>query len=385
MNRTLITIGCTVAMLVGVAGCGKKAEPAAKPAEADPKAAAAADPGTAKATPDEHTEPPTATTAPTAAPEAKERLTGPVAKVNEVPIDAAVFYAELDKITARNAKIPAERLARIESNILKRLIEKELIRQAVEKASIKVEDGEIDAAFEEYKKRFQTDEQFQNYLRHGRVSVESIKERLHEKRALEKLIEAKGNLGVDEAEAKDFYDKNERFYVEKAGVRASHILVKLPENPTKEQEEAALGKIKELQKELKGGKDFEELAKASSEGPSAPKGGDLGFFGKGQMVKEFEEAAFNMKPGDVSGPIRTRFGFHIIKVTDKREERKKPLDEVKDQIVQSLKNKKFFQERRKLLQDLEREAKIEKMIADPPPPSAHGERPGRPGGDSHGH
>src|SRR5690606_2667569 len=104
------------------------------------------------------------------------------------------------------------------------------------------------------------EEQFENYLRHGRVTVESIKERLHEKRALEKLIEAKGNLAVDEAEAKDFYEKNERFYVEKAGVRASHILVKLPENPTKEQEEAALGKIKEIQRELKAGKDFEELA-----------------------------------------------------------------------------------------------------------------------------
>jgi peptidyl-prolyl cis-trans isomerase C len=153
-------------------------------------------------------------------------------------------------------------------------------------------------------------------------------------------------------------------------VKASHILVKLPEKATPEQEKAALDKIKAIEVELKGGKDFEEVATRMSEGPSAPKGGDLGFFGAGQMVKPFEEKAFAMKVGEVSGPVRTRFGFHIIKVVDKREERKKTFEEVKDQIEQSLKNKKFFQERRALLETLEKEAKIEKFIAEPPPAPA---------------
>ncbi len=306
------------------------------------------------------------------------RITGPVAKINGVPIASEEFYAELDKITARGAKIPAERLARIEQNILKRLIEKELVRQAVEKAGVKVEEAEIDSAYDEYKKRFQTDEQFENYLKHGRVTVESIKARIAEKRALEKLIESKGNMAVTDEEAKDFYAKNERFYLDKAGVKASHILVKLPEKATPEQEKAALDKIKAIEAELKSGKTFEDVATRMSEGPSAPKGGDLGFFGAGQMVKPFEEKAFAMKVGEVSGPVRTRFGFHIIKVVEKREERKKTFEEVKDQIEQSLKNKKFFQERRALLEELEKEAKIEKFIADPPPAPA-----GAPEGSDH--
>ena len=259
--------------------------------------------------------------------------------MNGVEVTAGAFYQDLDKITARGAKIPADRLARIQQNILKRLIEKELIKQAVDKAGVTIGDKEIEAAFAEYKKRFQTEEQFDNYLKHGRVTLDSIKARITEKKALEKLIESKGNLEIDDKELKDFYGKNERFYIEKAGVKASHILVKVAEKAKPEEEKRALDKIKEVQKKVKAGEDFAELAKKFSEGPSAPKGGDLGFFGQGQMVKPFEEVAFKMKVGTVSAPVRTRFGFHIIKVIDKREERKKPFDEVKEQISQSLKKR----------------------------------------------
>jgi len=350
------------------------AQPGAKPAAgaaAQPAAGTAAKPGATAAKPADKKP---------AAP--RKRIEGPVAKVNGKVIDSKTFYAELDKITARNAKIPPDRLARIEQNILKRLVEKELINQSIVKGGIKVEDKDIDAAFTEYKKRFQSEEQFQNYLKHGRVTVDSIKTRLKEKASLEKLIESKGNLKVTDDEVKAFYEKNQRFYVEKAGVRARHVLVKVSEKATPAQEKAAKAKIAEVQKALKKGK-FEDVAKKMSEGPSAPKGGDLGFFGKGQMVKPFEEAAFKMKKGDVSGPVRTRFGFHIIKVEDKREERKKPLKEVKDQILKSLKNKKFFQERRKLLQTLQKEAKVEKFLPDPPP-RAKRPRPNRPMRNPHG-
>jgi len=89
-------------------------------------------------------------------------------------------------------------------------------------------------------------------------------------------------------------------------VRASHILVKT-------QNEA-----QELLNQIKSGKDFVELAKMHSECPSGKRGGDLGFFARGQMVKEFENVAFNMNSGQVSDPVKTQFGFHLIKVTDKR-------------------------------------------------------------------
>ncbi len=367
-----------------VIACGKPEAPASADPAAAPAETPAAEAKTAEVAKTDEAKPAEAKPAePAKAAEPAKRIEGNVATVNEVPIEAKAFYAELDKITSRGAKIPPERLARIEQNILKRLVEKELVRQAVEKAGIKVEEAEIAAAYDEYKKRFQTEEQFQNYLKHGRVTEDSIRERITDKRSLEKLIESRGNLAVDDKQGKEFYAKNERFYVDKAGVRASHILIKLNEKATPEQTKAAMEKVKKVQSELEAKKDFADVAKKYSEGPSAPKGGDLGFFGPGQMVKPFETAAFKMKIGEVSAPVKTRFGLHIIKVVEKREERKKPYEEVKEQIVQTLKNKRFFQERRKLLEDLRKTAKIDSKLPEPPPPAKTG-APGK-GGLPMGH
>ncbi|TNF27321.1 MAG: hypothetical protein EP329_19630 [Deltaproteobacteria bacterium] len=362
--------------VASIAACGKKDTTPAAPATQEGAIQPATDPAKPE---DPKAGEPAATTpavdpAKTEEPGEPARLTGAVAKVNGVEIAADAFYAERDKITARGTKIPPDRLARIEQNILKRLIEKELIDQAVKSAGVEVPAADIEAGFDEYKKRFQSDEQFENYLKHGRVTKESIEERIKDRRALELLLEKQGDMAVDDAAAKEFYEKNERFYTEKAGVRASHILIKLAQNASKEDEAKAMEKVNKAQEMLKGGEDFGEVAKKMSEGPTAPKGGDLGFFGEGRMVKEFQDAAFAMNVGDVSEPVRTRFGFHIIKVTDKREDRKKSFDEVKEQIVKSLKNKKFFTERRKLLADLEKNAKVEKFLPDPPAPAA-GEAP----------
>ena len=89
-------------------------------------------------------------------------------------------------------------------------------------------------------------------------------------------------------------------------------------------------------KQLKAGADFFELAKKNSDGPSANSGGDLGYFSRGQMVKPFEDAAFALKPGEISGPVQTEFGWHVIKVEDKRNQPVPAFDEVKDQIMASL-------------------------------------------------
>jgi hypothetical protein len=162
------------------------------------------------------------------------------------------------------------------------------------------------------------------------------------------------------------------------------------EKATPEEEAKAMEKVKEAQARLKKGEAFDVVATEMSQGPAASKGGDLGFFSKGRMVKEFEDVAFNMKVNTVSEPVRTRFGYHIIKLTDKREDRKKAFDEVKEQIVKSLQNKKFFTERRKLLSDLEKNAKVEKFIADAPPPAPRamehlGPKDMPPGGGHAGH
>ena len=360
MKRYVLPFSVSMALLA----CGGKAPtPQTTNAPATVAATNAAPAADASAA----TTPPPAADASASGPAERVRVTGPVAKVNGVDITSEAFYAEVDKVTARGAQIPPDRVARIEANILKRLVEQELINQAVKEGAIVVPEEDMKKGFDEYKARFQSDEQFENYLKHGRVTKESIEQRIRERRALELLLEKKGDMAVTDQEAKDFYDKNERFYTDKAGIHASHILIKLNEGATKEDEAKVMEKVKQAQDRLKKGEAFEKVATEMSEGPAAAKGGDLGFFSEGRMVKEFEDVAFKMKIGEVSAPVKTRFGYHIIKLIEKRDDRKKPFEEVKDQIVKSLQNKKFFTERRKLLGDLEKAAKIEKFIAEPPP------------------
>jgi len=138
---------------------------------------------------------------------------------------------------------------------------------------------------------------------------------------VEGYLEGEGK--VTEKEIQDFYKKNQNAFINEK-ISARHILLK-----SKKEAEAVL-------KEIKGGGDFAKLAASKSIGPSGPKGGDLGSFGRGQMVPEFEKTAFALKKGEVGGPVRTQFGYHIIKVTDRTGKEPVPVEKVVPQIRQSL-------------------------------------------------
>ncbi|MBL0374682.1 peptidylprolyl isomerase [Rhizobium sp. KVB221] len=153
---------------------------------------------------------------------------------------------------------------------------------------------------------------------------------------------------VTDAEVKARYDKEVAGMPKQQEVHARHILVK-----TEDEAKAVIAALGE-------GKDFAELAKEKSTDPNKSDGGDLGYFRKGQMVPEFEAAAFEMNKGDVSKtPIKTQFGFHVIKVEDKRDAPPPPYDQVKDQVRQMIMRDKYME----LLKASKDSAKIE--ILDP--------------------
>ena len=133
---------------------------------------------------------------------------------------------------------------------------------------------------------------------------------------------------VTEEDMKAFYEENSNYFEKGATVSAKHILVKEEE------------KCQEILEEIIAGKVFEEAAQQYSTCPSGQKGGDLGEFGKGQMVKEFEEAAFAAEIGQVVGPVKTQFGYHLIKVEAKNEATVTPFEEVKEQIRRNLMQQK---------------------------------------------
>jgi len=137
---------------------------------------------------------------------------------------------------------------------------------------------------------------------------------------------------VEDKDIEDYYEYNKMSFKEGKKVKARHILFKVKDKATEEEEKDVRDKAKSVLELAKEGKDFSELAREYSEDITKAKGGDLGYFTEGTMTKPFEEAAFALEAGKVSDLVRSSFGYHIIKVEDKKEERIKPLDEVKEDI-----------------------------------------------------
>jgi parvulin-like peptidyl-prolyl isomerase len=135
------------------------------------------------------------------------------------------------------------------------------------------------------------------------------------------LEETRKQVSISDEELLEYYNENKESFLEPEQVHARHILVE-----TEEEANNLLLQLKE------GLTDFAELAKEKSVGPSAPSGGDLGFFSRGQMVKEFEDAAFSLEPGKISGVVQTQFGYHIIKCEEKKEEYSPTFEEAKERI-----------------------------------------------------
>lgn len=148
-------------------------------------------------------------------------------------------------------------------------------------------------------------------------------------------------VSLEEVEA--YYEDHQQEFTRPEQVKARHILIRLADNATEEEMAKARQEIEEAARRLEQGADFAQVAEEVSEGPSAERGGDLGWFGRNSMVQEFEEAAFALQSGEISQPVRTQFGYHLIQVTDRREAGVQPLDQVREDIQNRLAREKAMQ------------------------------------------
>ena len=187
-------------------------------------------------------------------------------------------------------------------------------------------------------KNFGSPEEMKKQIEAHGQTLDQVKNDIRGSIRQEHWIEAqiKGKADVTDAEAEDFYKKNPEKFRQPEEVRASHILVATPEDAKPEVIAEKQKQAQALAERVKKGEDFNKLAEQLSEDPSAKENkGDLGFFGKGQMVPEFSDAAFAMKKGDISDPVRSKFGFHIIKVTDRKDAGTVTLAQAKPQQTQA--------------------------------------------------
>ncbi len=291
-----------------------------------------------------------------------------VATVNGKPISAEEFNRELENIKMRFSSsgqvLNKAQLMALKARVLENLINRELLYQESMKKGIKVSKEEVEAKMKEVRARFPTEEQFKAALARAGMTEETLRLQLERALAIDKYVKKEfgSRVKVTEEDAKKFYDEHPEQFAEPEQVRASHILVKVPSGADKAQKEKALKKIKKIQERAKKGEDFAKLAKEYSEGPSAKRGGDLGFFPRGRMVKSFEDAAFGLKTGNISDIVETQFGYHIIKVTGKKKAGKIPFEKIKDRLVEFLKDQKVRQEVVAHLNTLKKQAKIERFL-----------------------
>ncbi len=299
--------------------------------------------------------------------QAAKAATSKVAVVNGVVITRKDLDRSVDQTRRRFAqmgqKLEGKSLENVQGKVLDTLIDRELLYQESKKEGIKIPKAKIDKEIEGLRKKFPDKKSFAKALKTVNLTEKELEAQIRRQLAIKELIDKKvaSKVKITDKEAKAFYDKHPEYFKKPAEVRASHILVKVASDADKKKVAAAKKKIEAAQARLKKGEDFAKVAKEVSEGPSSKKGGDLGFFKKGQMVKPFEEAAFAMKPGQTSGIVRTRFGFHIIKVTDKKPASKVPFKEAKDRIEAYLKQKKVRDNVQVLIASLRKTAKIKKF------------------------
>ncbi|MER2566509.1 MAG: peptidylprolyl isomerase [Myxococcaceae bacterium] len=247
--------------------------------------------------------------------------------------------------------------------VLDGLIGEKLMDAQVRELNIDVSDAEVDLGVDDVKRQNNVDgAQFEQLLAQEGYTVPAFRQFMKKHLSKLKLVNLKvrSKVKVTEEDMKAEYNKVSRDELQDFEVRARHILVQVQPKATPEQAEQARLKAVALMTEAKKpGVDFGNLAKAKSEGPSASDGGDLGFFKRGVMVGEFDKVAFGMPIGGISEPVRTKFGWHVIKVEERRAMAAKPYEELKDVLRERLARTQLEKYTEQYVQELRAAAAID--------------------------
>lgn len=288
---------------------------------------------------------------------------GPVAAVDGSEISARSYNEVVAEDHGNSSGKLRERIAeRMKTTTLDQVIETYLVDRELQKADIEVSDEQVEEEFEASTEKFPNDEALASFLKARNLTKKEFKRQIRRDLKVRKLLRERDDIEVTDEEAKTYYDNNPDEFEQKEKVKARHILIEVDADADDQKVAEARKKAKKLaEKARKQETDFATLAKKHSDGPSAKKGGDLGFFTEQKMVDPFSKEAFSMENGEISDPVRTNFGFHVIKRENYREGGKQSFDEAKPRIVDKLERKRFGRAHKKFVSKLKREADIEKM------------------------
>jgi peptidyl-prolyl cis-trans isomerase C len=295
--------------------------------------------------------------------------------VNGIDITEAelqkIIQPQLERMAQQNKQLPPNFAQAFEKQIRQQILDKmvimRLLEEKVKEKKIVVTDEEVTNQIEQIASAQRPPlsiEKLKGIVESQGYAFDDWKNEVRKQLGQQKLFKSQfpDSINITEEDAKKYYDENPTQFEVKEQVRASHILItpktdEVGSDPIQEKAKAK-AKAEDLLKQIKEGADFAALARANSDCQSAARGGDLNFFGKGDMVPPFDKAAFAMETGKVSDIVETRYGYHIIKVTDRKEAGTTSFEQAKAGLIQQLAQKKQAELTNKYIESLKAAASI---------------------------
>ncbi len=290
-----------------------------------------------------------------------------VAIVNDDTITYSEMRKILNPIYSQYQKVCQgedllNKMIKAKSEVLNQLVENKLLVQEARRRDIQIHPKEIDDHIDKIRSRFSSADEFEKVMLTEGMTLDQLRHSVEEQYLVRARVqqELAPRAVIGPSEIEDYYKANQSQFCEEQMVQASHIMVKnVPaEEGAKNGVDQAFEKIKEASAELKKGEPFDLVAKKYSQAPDSSSGGDMGFFSKGRMLKEIDDAAFSLNVGQTSEIIKSAMGYHIIKVTAKRAARTIPMAEIQKEIEQELFQQKTEALRKQLVEELKVKAYV---------------------------
>lgn len=287
--------------------------------------------------------------------------------VNGAEISAEAVNFELDRLVrfymshGMSMDEVKSNLPKLEERALEQAIGSKLLLERASMLDMPVDASEIDAELAKVVAQVGGEENYRKALEAQGLSEDSFRKELEKGARVNKLV-AQACSSVPEPTEEEvvaYYEAHKGDFTEPEQVLCQHILVKTAEDDLPEAKSAAFEKIRAIRERVVAGGDFAEEAKKNSDCPSGAEGGSLGWFGRGMMVPEFDQAAFSMKKGDVSDIVTTQFGYHIIYKAGEKGGGEQTLVDVHDQIKDLLRHEARGQAMDRFVAELRENAKIE--------------------------
>ncbi len=250
-----------------------------------------------------------------------------------------------------------ERLEEARKYFLENIVNSKLAVSLAKQDKVEIDEAVLQERINKVKGYYDTNEEFLQALNEKGTNLSEFEKEVREKMLAQKILEKEvsSKINVTPSEIQEVYGKNKDKFVVPEGVKVRGIMVRKKEVSSQNEERR---KIDAILEEVKGGRDFAELAKEKSEGPYADRGGDMGFVARGSVLKEIEDAVFPLKKGEISPVVETKIGYHIFLAEQIEEPRTLELKEVSDYIKEQIFNRKFGQELSKWFADKRKNAYI---------------------------